>query len=299
MIIWTNLCVIDLCIYYAYVIVEDRMCKEDYMKLLKLITKHNLQYYLICLLVILACFNRRQTIIDENNITNTTISENTTEIIELVLHDFELSECDLPSLLSASVSKVPEPITIDLLLEKNEDLQEDISEFNEDKPLYNKALATNSELAFQPYDKPNLIINAMEEAKIDIIENYEKEQKAKEIRNYSNGNYNAKENGIGEYNGTVLNNRNGRIQGPSGQETWYNLDMSRVVQSMRNRGYDYEYWVRSDGVKMFGDYVMVAANLEIRPKGTLVPTSLGMGIVCDTGGFAKKNIYQLDIATSW
>ena len=50
---------------------------------------------------------------------------------------------------------------------------------------------------------------------------------------------------------------------------------------------------------MFGDYVMVAANLDIRPKGTLVETSLGTGIVCDTGGFANSNMYQLDIATTW
>ena len=64
-------------------------------------------------------------------------------------------------------------------------------------------------------------------------------------------------------------------------------------------GYDYEYWVRDDGVKMLGDYVMVAANLNLRPRGSLVETSLGTGIVCDTGGFAKKNPTQLDIAVTW
>ena len=62
---------------------------------------------------------------------------------------------------------------------------------------------------------------------------------------------------------------------------------------------EYPYWVREDGVKMLGNYVMVAANLDLRPRGSKVPTSLGMGLVCDTGGFARNNRTQLDIATSW
>ena len=68
---------------------------------------------------------------------------------------------------------------------------------------------------------------------------------------------------------------------------------------MRRMGNNDKYWVRDDGVKMLGKYVMIAANLNIRPRGSLVPTSLGMGIVCDTGGFASKNPTQIDIATSW
>ena len=44
---------------------------------------------------------------------------------------------------------------------------------------------------------------------------------------------------------------------------------------------------------------MVAANFSIRPRGTTIETSLGTGIVCDTGGFARSNPTQLDIATSW
>jgi hypothetical protein len=31
----------------------------------------------------------------------------------------------------------------------------------------------------------------------------------------------------------------------------------------------------------------------------LVETSLGTGLVCDTGGFATNNIYQIDIAVDW
>ena len=102
-----------------------------------------------------------------------------------------------------------------------------------------------------------------------------------------------------KWKGPVLTKSRGTITGPSGKETFYNLNMTYVVRNMQRAGYDYEYWVRSDGVKMFGNYVMVAANLSIRPKGTIIMTSLGPGIVCDTGTFAKRNPTQIDIATSW
>lgn len=96
--------------------------------------------------------------------------------------------------------------------------------------------------------------------------------------------------------------KDGRFDGPSGEETFYNLDMSGCISYMRDLGYDsenYSYWERSDGCKMFGPYIMVAANLDIRPKGTVIETSLGTGMVCDTGTFASYNPYQLDIAVTW
>lgn len=86
------------------------------------------------------------------------------------------------------------------------------------------------------------------------------------------------------------------------KETYYNLNMSGVVNIMRGCGFseeEYPYWVRGDGVKMLGPYVMVAANLATYPRGTTVYTSLGTGLVCDTGGFAANNPTQLDIAVSW
>lgn len=101
------------------------------------------------------------------------------------------------------------------------------------------------------------------------------------------------------WNGPVLTPSAGVVQGPSGRETYYNLDMSGVVSVMRGMGNNDPYWVREDGAKMLGDYVMVAAHLGLRPRGSLVPTSMGMGIVCDTGGFAAANPTQLDIATAW
>lgn len=101
------------------------------------------------------------------------------------------------------------------------------------------------------------------------------------------------------YHGRKLSKRAGVIYGPSGKESYYNLRMSRIVKNMLARGYKGKYWVRADGVKMFGDYVMVAANLRIRPFGTHVKTSRGMGIVVDTGTFAYYNKRQLDIAVTW
>ena len=104
------------------------------------------------------------------------------------------------------------------------------------------------------------------------------------------------------WNGKRLSKSAGTIQGPSGKETYYNLNMSGVVSIMRGMGFsekEYPYHVRKDGAKCLGDYIMVAANLQLRPRGSLIETSLGMGLVCDTGGFAKHNITQLDLAVNW
>lgn len=98
-----------------------------------------------------------------------------------------------------------------------------------------------------------------------------------------------------------LTKRSGVFYGPSGKETYYNLPMGRVINYMRDLGYtteEYPYWVRSDGAKMLGDYVMVAADLSVYSKGSIVPTSLGKGIVCDTGAFAGSSV-ALDIAVNW
>lgn len=101
------------------------------------------------------------------------------------------------------------------------------------------------------------------------------------------------------WDGPVLNASAGIIQGPSGSETYYNLDMSGVISIMQSLGYDYDYWIRDDGVKMYGEYVMCAADLSIRPKGTILETSLGPGMVCDTGDFIAVDNYRLDIAVNW
>lgn len=96
-----------------------------------------------------------------------------------------------------------------------------------------------------------------------------------------------------------LTKEKGVFEGVSGKETYYNLPMKEVVERMRKRGYDaedYTYWEREDGCKMLGEYIMVACNLKERPYGTIVATSLGYGIVCDTGRLSRT---QIDIATNW
>ena len=100
-----------------------------------------------------------------------------------------------------------------------------------------------------------------------------------------------------------LTKSGGVFAGPSGKETYYNLPMGKVISNMRNLGYDvetYPFYVREDGAKMLGEFVIIAADYDIRPIGTMVETSLGYGLVCDTGGFASGGVTtQLDIATDW
>lgn len=101
------------------------------------------------------------------------------------------------------------------------------------------------------------------------------------------------------WNGSRLTAGSGVNYGPSGKETYYNLDMTGVIYMMRCLGNTDEYWVRSDGCKMLGSYIMIAANLSVHPRGSLVQTSLGTGIVCDTGSFAEEDPNQIDIAVTW
>lgn len=91
---------------------------------------------------------------------------------------------------------------------------------------------------------------------------------------------------------------------PSGRETYYDLDMKGVVKNMRKLGYSkekYEFKIREDGVKMLGDYVIIAANVKIkgRERGKVLNTSLWKWIVCDTGSFTTKHPTWIDIATDW
>lgn len=100
-----------------------------------------------------------------------------------------------------------------------------------------------------------------------------------------------------------LTKSGGVFDGPSGKETYYNLPMGRIITTMRNMGYsveEYPYYIREDGAKMLGEYVMIACDFDIRPRGTIVETSLGYGLVCDTGGFASGRVTtQIDLAVDW
>lgn len=90
----------------------------------------------------------------------------------------------------------------------------------------------------------------------------------------------------------------GVFYGPSGKETYYNLPMDGVIKIMKDAGFYMDYKVRDDGVKTYGGYVMLAADLNKYPRGTLLETSLGKGIVCDTGSFVGSDV-TVDIAVDW
>ena len=84
------------------------------------------------------------------------------------------------------------------------------------------------------------------------------------------------------------------------KETWYNLPMDRIYKKAdANFGKHHKKWVREDGVKMYGTYIVIAAPFDVYPYGTNVETSLGTGIVLDTGAFAETNKQQIDIAVDW
>ena len=112
---------------------------------------------------------------------------------------------------------------------------------------------------------------------------------------YEEEQYDGSDNG--EWDGRKLTKSAGVVpasQTPSGyRETYYNLNMNGCLRAM---GLDSDgYGVRADGVKTYNGYVMVASpNLSKYPKGSYIPTTLGMGYVvdyCPSGA--------LDIAVTW
>ena len=101
------------------------------------------------------------------------------------------------------------------------------------------------------------------------------------------------------WQGPVLTKTRGVNYGPSGKECYYTLDMTNVIRNLQRNGVYFEYWVRADGVKMYGPFILCAVNYDLHPLGTLVETSLGIGIAADTGGFAVNDPTMVDIATTW
>ncbi len=100
------------------------------------------------------------------------------------------------------------------------------------------------------------------------------------------------------------------------KETWCDLNPNNLAKLMREQhGIELDFWIREDGVYMYGDYVMVAADIphmdgteqaaEYR-KGDLVETSLGTGMVVDLCGMAEMTRkgqtdvdVWYDIYTAW
>jgi uncharacterized protein YabE (DUF348 family) len=85
--------------------------------------------------------------------------------------------------------------------------------------------------------------------------------------------------------------------GVNHRETYYDLEMGRVMQSCGQGG---RYSVRFDGMKIDSDgYILVAANYARYPKCSVVETSAGPGKVYDTGGFVSHHPDGFDLATDW
>lgn len=88
----------------------------------------------------------------------------------------------------------------------------------------------------------------------------------------------------------------GRIHFSNHTETWYDLPMDKVVANAQAAGIPCEYSVRADGVKLFGEWVIVASHPSI-PRYSFVETSLGTGIVLDRHTCPDTDL--IDIATDW
>ena len=121
---------------------------------------------------------------------------------------------------------------------------------------------------------------------------------------YTDGTLDEKHTIVYPWDGPKLAPGIGTVYGPTGKETYYNQDMSTLISWARDAGLseeEYPYWIREDGCKMLGKYIMVAANLEHFPRYSLVETSLGTGIVVDTGDFIyyDEGWSWIDVATNW
>ena len=107
--------------------------------------------------------------------------------------------------------------------------------------------------------------------------------------------------GIKSYPNALTKNKGAQMftdsRGVVHRETYYDLDMSRVMQACGQGGF---YTVRFDGAKVDRDgYVIIAANYGRYPRCSVVETSMGPGKVYDTGGFAAVHPEGFDLATDW
>ena len=87
----------------------------------------------------------------------------------------------------------------------------------------------------------------------------------------------------GVLEGEKLSVRNPKVEGPTGIETYFNEDVSTLVE---DTGYIGEYWETEDGIKMYGEYIICKARYDSNeyhpnlPVGTVIPTTLGVAWVC-------------------
>lgn len=84
-------------------------------------------------------------------------------------------------------------------------------------------------------------------------------------------------------------------KGVKHRETYYDLPMNGTMGRCGGT-----YTVRADGAKVDQDgYILIAANLSRYPSCSIVETSMGLGKVYDTGGFAAVHPDGFDLATDW
>ena len=104
-------------------------------------------------------------------------------------------------------------------------------------------------------------------------------------------------NRIGILLAAVLTAKLGTINYNGHKETWYDLDMSKVIaRSDAAMGLEDMFWIRSDGVKMYAQWVICAAHPS-KIRYSRINTSLGEGIILDT--HTSKDTELIDIATTW
>jgi len=85
-------------------------------------------------------------------------------------------------------------------------------------------------------------------------------------------------------------------KGVSHRETYYDLPMNKVMGKCGGG----DYTIRADGAKVDRDgYILIAANASRYPYCSVVETSMGLGKVYDTGGFAAVHPDGFDLATDW
>lgn len=100
---------------------------------------------------------------------------------------------------------------------------------------------------------------------------------------------------------SVLNKRMGVNYFNGQKETYYNLRMTGVIRLLDDMGIPHgEYWVRDDGAKMLGEYIMLATDTNRIPKGTIWETSLGTGMIVDhcSGSESYPRVW-IDVAVNW
>lgn len=103
---------------------------------------------------------------------------------------------------------------------------------------------------------------------------------------------------VGVLLGVMLTARMGVLQNAETgfTETWYNLPMQKVVDRAASQGLSGDYWERADNMKMYGKYIILAADESI-PIGTVIETSRGTGIVLDRTTTGNKKL--IDLAVTW